>query len=109
MIAEKAKWLSVLTREQRMVFFHELNHCMTVSMRSICRSDLTNSLERAYELNEAHHAVSGYLLRIDTNSESDRWLAVLIKSLLRPDDQVLRQQIDQCWLAAESKVLDQMK
>lgn len=80
---------------------------MTVAMRVICRSSESGVLERVDALNEAHHTVSGYLVRISSNVESESWLAMSIKSVLKSEDSVLRQQIHQAWVIAESRILDE--
>jgi hypothetical protein len=106
MIKEKAKWLWNLTRAQRMLFFSELSHGMTISMRVICRSSDAGNLERIDELNEAHHAVSGYLVRMCSDTENENWLALSINEIFKSKDSILRQQLDCSWLNAENKLRD---
>jgi hypothetical protein len=108
MVNEKVKWLWNLTRAQRMLFFSELSHGMTIAMRVICRSTDAGVLERIDELNEAHHAVSGYLLRICSGTESENWLTLSINGMFKSKDSILRQQLDCSWLNAENILRDDL-
>lgn len=108
MNTEKVKWLWNLTRAQRMLFFSELSHGMTIAMRVICRSSDASTLERIDELNEAHHAVAGYLVRICSDTESENWLALSINGMFKSKDLILRQQLDCSWLNAENILLGEL-
>lgn len=104
MSIKKTEWLWHLTPAQRMHFFIELNHAMTIAMRVICHSDDSEAIERIDALNEAHHVVAGYLIRIYSGAEDHRWLGLSVNGIFKPEDPILRQQLDQSWLVAEEIV-----
>jgi hypothetical protein len=106
MSTEKSNWLKSLTHQQQLLFFITFSHGMTIAMRMICKINDDGLQERINALNEAHHAVCGQLLRINSGNESHDWLTFVINGIFLSKDALVRQQIDQAWLYAEHSLND---
>jgi hypothetical protein len=101
---DKELWLKSLTHPERLIFFINLNHGMTIAMRVISKLDDPIWRERVESLTEAHHAVSSHLVRAAKGGDDHHWLPLVIKSVFLTKDAVLKQQIEQAWQYAKKSI-----
>jgi hypothetical protein len=101
---DKVQWLTTMTVPRRTHFFACLSHELTIVMRLLCRSEEESLIERIDRLNEVHHAICGYLVRVCTGSESNEWLKVVVGIFFSSPDKLLSSYLENAWMSAERSI-----